>query len=244
MKMNKEDFIKKLIKESSKQNIELEINKANKMYEYKELLLEWNEKINLTAITEDTQIIMKHFVDSLLLTKYIESGKKIIDVGTGAGFPGVVLAIYFDGNIDVTLLDSLNKRIDFLDDIIKKLNIKNIFTVHARAEDFAHKKEFREKYDIAVARAVAPLNILLEYMIGYVKSGGQVICMKAKASDEEINNSKNAMDRLYIKIIVKDDYSIVCDSEEQDRSIIILEKQKLLDAKYPRNFAKIKKNPL
>lgn len=169
MKMSEEQFTKRLIEESKKYDIVLSMEKAIRLYQYKELILEWNEKVNLTAITEENQIIVKHFIDSLLLVKHINRGDSIIDIGTGAGFPGIVLAIYFEGGVKITLLDSLNKRVSFLENVISKLNIKNIKSVHGRAEEMSHIEEYREKYDIAVARAVAPLNILLEYMSGYIK---------------------------------------------------------------------------
>lgn len=160
MKMTKEEFIEYLIRFAEKQGINISEDKANMLYIYKQLLLEWNEKINLTAITEDDDIIVKHFVDSLLSTKFVLEGMKIIDVGTGAGFPGIVLAIYYGKEINITLLDSLNKRINFLNDVIKKLELDNVKAIHGRAEEMAHNIEYREKYDVAIARAVAPLNVI------------------------------------------------------------------------------------
>ena len=158
----KNDFINILKKEAKNRNIEL-TDKALERFElYKNLMLEWNEKMNLTAITDEYQIIMKHFIDCLEITKYMSGNEKVIDVGTGAGFPGIVIAIYFE-NINITLLDSLNKRLIFLEEVVKNLNLKNVNIVHARAEEFAHKDEYRNKYDLVVSRAVANLSNLLEY---------------------------------------------------------------------------------
>lgn len=243
MKMTKEEFINTLIDKAKEQKIELDILKAEKMYLYKELLLEWNDKINLTSITEDEDIIVKHFIDSLLAVEYISEENKIIDVGTGAGFPGIVIGIYFSGKLDITLLDSLQKRVKFLNIVIEELELKNIKAIHGRAEEFAHHDEFREKYDIAIARAVAPLNILLEYLAGYIKVGGVCICMKALSADEEINDSKKALEILNIKLI-KNIIKTITHIENITRTIIIFEKCKNISNKYPRSYGKIKKNPL
>lgn len=244
MKMLKEDFINHLIKKAKNNNIVLSNKQAEKLYTYKELLLEWNEKINLTAITEDEDIVLKHFVDSLLCVDYIHEGNKIIDVGTGAGFPGIVLAIYFDGNVKITLLDSLNKRIGFLNDVIYKLDLKNIEAIHGRAEEIAHKEEYREKYDIAIARAVAPLNILLEYLSGYVKEQGKCICMKSISAESELNSAKNAMNILNISLEQNNIIKLIHNDEEITRQILVLKKAKNIGSKYPRSYGKIKKMPL
>lgn len=244
MKMNKEKFIDLLIKKSAENNIELSKEKANKLYEYKNLLIEWNEKINLTSIIEDEDIIVKHFVDSLLCVEYIKDKTRIIDVGTGAGFPGIVLAIYFEGNIKITLLDSLNKRILFLNEVINKLDLKNIETIHGRAEELAHKEEYREKYDVAIARAVAPLNILLEYLSGYVKKEGSCICMKSISIENELLDSKNAISILKLDIDANEVKKLIHKDEEIIRQILILRKNDNIGNKYPRSYGKIKKMPL
>lgn len=244
MKMLKEDFIKLLVQKANENNIQINIEQASNLYEYKELLLEWNEKINLTAITEDEDIIIKHFIDSLLCVEYIEKGNKVIDVGTGAGFPGIVLAIYFQGEISITLLDSLNKRIMFLDDVINKLKLKNIEAIHGRAEEVAHKEEYREKYDVAVARAVAPLNILLEYLSGYVKESGKCICMKSVSVEDELKIASNAISILNLEL--KENYhkKIIHIDEEITRQFLVYNKIKNIPSKYPRSYGKIKKMPL
>ena len=244
MKISKEEFIKLLIEKARENSIEITSEHAIKLYEYKELLLEWNEKINLTAITDDEDIIVKHFIDSLLCVKYINDGEQIIDVGTGAGFPGIVLAVYFGGDVSITLLDSLSKRIIFLNDVINKLDLKNIDTIHGRAEEVAHKEEYREKYDIAIARAVAPLNILLEYLSGYVKEKGKCICMKSISAQDEIKKAKNVTDILNLNLAQNNAKKIIHKEEEMIRQILIFNKEKCIANKYPRSYGKIKKNPL
>lgn len=243
MKITKEEFINQLINKAKENNIELNIEKAEKLYKYKELLIEWNEKINLTSIIDDEEIIVKHFIDSLLCVEYINNGNEIIDVGTGAGFPGIVIAIYFDGMVDITLLDSLQKRINFLDTVIEKLELKNIKAIHGRAEEFAHKEEYREKYDISTARAVAPLNILLEYLTGYVKENGKCICMKSLSVQEEIEKSQKAFEILNVKL-EKNINKTIKHTEVLSRNILIFNKYKNTPNKYPRSYGKIKKSPL
>lgn len=244
MKMSKENFIKFLMEKANENDIELSNQQAEKLYLYKELLLDWNEKINLTAITEDEDIIVKHFIDSLLCAEYITEGKKIVDVGTGAGFPGIVLAIYFEGKIKITLLDSLNKRIMFLNDVINKLNLKNVETIHGRAEEIAHKEEYREKYDIAIARAVAPLNILLEYLSGYVKKDGKCLCMKSISAQDELSIATNAINILGLSLKLNELKKMIHNEEEITRQILIFNKENNIGNKYPRTYGKIKKKPL
>lgn len=244
MKMTKEQFTKNIIEFASKYNISLNEEKANKFYEYKELLLEWNEKINLTAITEDDDIMVKHFIDSLLCVNIIGENKNIVDVGTGAGFPGIVLAIYYDRKVDITLVDALNKRINFLNLVIEKLDLKNIKAIHGRAEEVAHKEEYREGYDIAIARAVAPLNVLLEYLSGYVKTNGQCVCMKSVSANDEMQNAQKAIKELNLKLISNNKIDIEYKEEILTRNILVFKKNDVLKQKYPRMYAKIKKNPL
>ena len=160
--MNEKVFYETITNKTKKINIEISEEQSNKLYEFMNLLLEWNKKINLTSITDPEEIIVKHFIDSFTISKYIEKDAKVIDVGTGAGFPGIPLKIIRD-DLKITLLDSLNKRISFLDEVINKLKLKNIITTHARAEEFGRKKENREKYDIATSRAVANTAVLSEY---------------------------------------------------------------------------------
>lgn len=240
----KNDFKDLLYNESKKINIELNNEQLEQFQKYKELLVEWNTKMNLTAITEDYQVIMKHFIDSLEVVKYIKEDSKIIDVGTGAGFPGIVVAIYFNKKVRITLMDALNKRITFLNEIIKELKLTNIEIVHARAEELSRKEEYREKYDCAISRAVAPLNILLEYDVPFIKINGKCLLLKGSKVAEEINDSKKALDLLSSNISNIYEYSYIIDNEEYKRSIVEITKEKNTNNKYPRNYGKIKKNPL
>lgn len=211
-----------------------------KFYDYMNLLLEWNEKINLTAITEEKEFIVKHFVDSLTVTKFLDNQNKIIDVGTGAGFPGIPLKI-FDNNLQITLIDSVNKKINVLNDIIEKLKLNNIEAIHTRAEDFAHDLKNREKYDIAVSRAVSNMSTLVEYLLPFVKIGGKVICMKGPNYNEELDLARNAINILGGKIKTIETIKI---NEELKRNIIIIEKIKNTPNKYPRGQGKPLKEPI
>ena len=222
-------------------NIEINIEQINKFYDYMNLLLKWNEKINLTTITEQNEVILKHFVDSLTILKYIDREKKLVDVGTGAGFPGIPIAIMREEN-QIVLVDSLNKRINFLNEIKERLQLKNIESIHRRVEDFAHEKNHREKYDIAVSRAVANMSVLVEYLLPMVRFGGQVICMKGSQIDDEIEQSKYAIKKLG-GIITKQE-EIYLPQTDIKRNIIIIEKIKSTPNEYPRKAGIPSKNPL
>ena len=209
--------------------------------EYKKLLLEWNEKINLTAITEEDDIILKHFVDSLTISKYIEEGKSIVDVGTGAGFPGIPIKIERE-NVDVTLVDSLNKRIIFLNDVIEKLKLEKITTLHFRAEEFGQNKKYRESFDIATSRAVANLSTLVEYLLPLVKVGGKCICMKGSDIKEELEESKKAIEILGGEIEKVEEFTLP--ESDIKRSIIIISKKSSTPKKYPRKPGTPAKEPI
>ena len=169
--MEKEDFFKLIEEYSNQLQIKLNEKQKEQFYNYMKLLIEWNEKINLTAIVEPKEIVLKHFVDSLTISKYIKENSYIADVGTGAGFPGIPLKI-LRADIKVVLVDSLNKRIKFLDEVINKLELTNIKTIHSRAEEFGQNKEYREKFDIVTSRAVANLATLSEYLLPLAKIEG------------------------------------------------------------------------
>lgn len=245
MKLTKDQFIQKVIDSAKSIDVILEIEKAEKLYEYKEMLIEWNSKINLTAITDDEEIIEKHIIDSLELTKYLKQGKTLIDVGTGAGLPGVILAIFFNGEIKITLFDALNKRIIFLQEVINRLKLKNTEAIHGRAEETSRDVTYREQYDYVVSRAVAQLNVLLELTAPFVKVRGNCIYMKADKAQEEILEASKAINILNVKHISTNGYVLNTNKEENiTRNIILFEKIKDIPEKYPRMFSKIKKSPL
>ena len=209
--------------------------------DYMNLLLEWNEKINLTAITEQDDIILKHFVDSLTINKYIEQGKSVIDMGTGAGFPGVPLKIARK-DLKITLVDSLNKRIKFLDEVIEKLKLEKIETLHFRAEEFGQNKKYRETFDIATSRAVANLSTLAEYLLPLVKVGGKCLCMKGSEIKEELENSKKAIQILGGEIEKIEEFTLP--ESDIKRAIITIKKVKSTPNKYPRKPGTPAKDPL
>lgn len=225
---------------ANKYNIELTDEMIEQFFLYKELLLDWNEKINLTAITEEKEVLIKHFIDSLTIEKYIPQNAKIIDVGTGAGFPGIPLKIVRP-DIELMLLDSLNKRINFLNEVVNKCKLDKVQTIHGRAEEVAHKKEFREKFDVSTARAVANISTLSELCTPFLKIGGTFICMKADA-DEERKNAENAIRILGMQEDVVD--YIKLPEIDADRTIILYKKTKNTDKKYPRKPGTPAKEPL
>lgn len=207
---------------------------------YYQLLIEWNEKINLTRITEKEDVYLKHFFDSATINKVINLSDidSFCDLGTGAGFPGIVIKILFP-NINITLVDSLNKRIIFLNEVIKQLDLKKINAIHSRIEDFA--RENREKYDLVTARAVAPLNILLEYALPLVKKDKYFLAMKANAEDE-LKNASNAMKIMNAKLLKEEIFLLPF--EESNRTLLLFQKINVTNNKYPRNNNEIKKRPL
>ncbi len=221
--------------------IELSEKQKEQFSKYKDLLKEWNEKINITAITDDKEIDIKHFLDSLTPLKYFDGNKKVIDVGTGGGFPGLPLKI-FNNDLDITLLDSLNKRIVFLNKVIEELKLSGIEAVHGRAEELGRSIVYREKYDICVSRAVASLNTLAEYCMPFVKVGGYFISMKGPNVEEELNESENGIKILGGKIVKKE--IVILPKSDIEHSLIIIEKIKETSTKYPRAGGKPKKNPL
>lgn len=208
---------------------------------YKDLLLEWNEKINLTAITDEDDIILKHFIDSMTILKHIDNNSSIVDVGTGAGFPGIPVKIT-NPSLNVTLVDSLNKRLLFLGDVINQLNLKRIKTVHSRAEEFGQNKLYREKFDVATSRAVANLSVLVEYLLPLVKIGGKCICMKGSEIEEELKNSKQAINILGGEIEKVEEFTLP--GSDIKRNIIIIKKIKQTPKAYPRNPGTPSKKPL
>ena len=239
--MEKEEFLNKLKEKANKIDLELSNDSLEKFYKYMNLLLKWNEVMNLTTIIEPDEIIIKHFIDSLTVNKYIKDNQKIIDVGTGAGFPGIPIKIWKE-NINLSLLDSLNKRLNFLNEVIKENELKNVQTIHSRAEDAGKDVIYREKYDIAISRAVAPLNTLVEYLLPFVKVGGKCICMKAGNIEEEVENAKNAIKILGGKLEKIDSFKLL--DTDISRSIIIIEKETNTPNKYPRKAGDPSKKPI
>jgi len=233
---------KELLKEkTSKINIVLSDDKIEKFETYMNLLQEWNEKINLSSIIEDEEIIDKHFIDSLMIQRYIKGDESIIDIGTGAGFPGIPIRIVND-DIKLTLLDSLNKRIKFLECVCEEIKLNNVEFIHGRTEEIAHLEKYREKYDIATARAVARLNVLLEYCLPYVKVNGIFICMKSSDIDDELEEAKNALKILGGKIEKVDEFTLP--DTDIKRKIIIIRKVAKCNNKYPRKPGKPSKEPI
>lgn len=239
--MEKEKFKELMCCYGKQIDIEFDDKQINQFYDYMNLLLEWNEKINLTAIVEPEEVILKHFIDSLTINKYIEKNKTIADVGTGAGFPGIPLKIYRP-DLNVTLVDSLNKRINFLNEVIDKLDLKEISTVHSRVEDFGRDKKYRESFDYVTARAVANLTTLSEYLIPITKVNGKCICMKGNDVKEEITNSKNAINLLGGKISKIDEFKLP--NSDISRNVIIIDKMKNTPNRYPRKAGMPAKEPL
>ena len=203
-------------------------------------LLEWNKKINLTAIEDENEIILKHFIDSLTVQKYIKNAQNIIDIGTGAGFPGIPLAIVNEKS-NIVLLDSLNKRINFLNNVIQKLELSNVKAIHGRAEDLAKIVQHREKYDIVISRAVAPFNVLLEYMLPFNKVNSYTIAMKG-SNIEEVDISNNALKKLGGKIEKIEKINLP--NTDIKRNIIIVRKIEETSKKFPRKAGIPKKEPL
>jgi len=216
--------------------------------EYAKLLRKWNEVMNLTNITDDNGIAMRHFIDSLTLVPFIEKeqekkGKKeltIIDVGTGAGFPGIPVKVQMS-DLKLTLLDSLQKRIGFLDEVIKTIGLNDTRTIHSRAEDAGHSKAHRERYDIATARAVAALPVLCEYCLPFVKAGGIFLAMKGHI-DEELEESKNSIAKLGGSVEKVDKF--VLPGTDMDRAVVVIRKLRPTPLSYPRQAGKPSKDPI
>lgn len=209
---------------------------------YKNLLVEWNEKMNLTAITESKEVATKHFIDSLYGLKFLKNAKTLIDVGTGAGFPGLPLKIA-NPSVSLTLLDSLNKRLNFLNAVVDELRLSDVTTVHSRAEDGASVgSSLREIFDIAVSRAVANLSVLCEYCLPYVKCGGVFLAYKGGDIEDELAESQNAIETLGGEVNGIFKYTIP--KTDITHSIVVIKKIKQTPDKYPRQNGKIQKKPL
>lgn len=238
--MEYKEFEKEIIENGKKIGLDIAEKESKNLYKYMLLMLEWNENVNLTAITEEKEIIYKHFIDSLSVNKYLTNKEKIMDIGTGAGFPGIPLKI-FNEDLNFILVDSLNKRINFLEEVKNELNLNKLELVHARAEELAKNKNYREKMDIVVSRAVARLRILAEYMLPFVKKNGICICMKGPNIEEEIEESKKSLEILGGKIEKIEHIILPGDLE---RNIILIRKIKETPSRYPRKTGTPVKQPL
>jgi len=239
--MEEKEFFKEMQEKTMQMEIVLTEKQLQQFFRYMNLLLEWNQKMNLTAITEPKEVILKHFIDSLTICNYLETGKSIIDVGTGAGFPGIPYAI-FDPTATVVLADSLQKRTIFLEEVKKQLELKNVEIIHGRAEDLGKENEYREQFDFAVSRAVANLPVLLEYLIPFVKKDGYCVCMKGSNGMVELEASKNALDTLGAKVEEKREFMLL--NTDIGRSIFKIRKEKLTPKEYPRKAGIPIKQPL
>lgn len=218
-------------------------DKYEKFILYKEMIQEWNKKINLTAITEDEEIVKKHFIDSIKVfeVEELKNANYIIDIGTGGGFPGVPMKIVKE-DCKMVLLDSLNKRVTFLNEVIKELSLKDIEALHGRAEDFAKEEKYREKFDGVVSRAVANLTVLSEFCLPYVKVGGYFVALKGPAIDEEMEDAQNAIKLLGGKI--ERIQPVQIEGSDLNHNLVVIKKIKATAKKYPRKAGMVTKNPL
>ena len=238
--MEYKEFYNEFSSYAKKLEIKITEKEIESFYTYMRLLLEWNNKINLTAITDEKEIILKHFIDSISVNKYIENKKLIMDIGTGAGFPGIPLTI-LNKDTKFVLIDSLNKRINFLEEVKNKLDINELDLIHSRVEDLAQKSEYREKADVAVSRAVAGLRVLVEYMLPFVRKDGYCICMKGPNISEELKDAEKAINILGVKIETIENMIL---PENLERNIIVIRKVNNTPLKYPRKAGIPSKQPI
>lgn len=231
------------VKDLTELGVTLSDKQLEQFIQYYEMLVEWNQVMNLTAITEYDDVMKKHFVDSVSLIKAYDVSKSasVIDVGTGAGFPGLALKIAYP-SLQVTLLDSLNKRINFLNAVIEKLGLTGVETVHGRAEDFAKPDKLREKFDLCVSRAVANLSTLSEYCLPFVKQGGLFISYKSEKISEEMTSAKNAIFVLGGKVV--DQVEFTLPDSDIYRNLFVIKKERVTPKKYPRKAGLPAKEPL
>lgn len=231
--------------ETAAKDVGLELTKEQyeKFIKYMRLVQEWNEKINLTAITEDNEFIKKHFIDCIKAFKSdaIKNADTLIDVGTGAGFPGLPIAI-LNPRTKVTLLDSLNKRVNFLNTVVRELDLKNVTTIHSRAEDGARKPELREKFDVATSRAVANMAVLSEFCMPFVKKNGHFVALKGPSIDEELSNGNKAIKTLGGEL--KNIIEVNVEGTDLKHNIVEILKVGNCPKVYPRKAGTINKKPI
>ena len=235
------DYNTLLFDETKKNGMELSDKQIAQFNLYYELLTAKNKVMNLTAITEYNDVVKKHFIDSMMISRVLDMKKinSICDVGTGAGFPGIPLKIVYP-HLHLTLVDSVGKRVNFLSEVVEKLGLEDVEAIHSRTEDLAHNSKYREKYDLVTARAVASMNVLSEYCIPYAKIGGYFAAYKSGNIEEEIENAKNAVKTLGGKIEKKDMFELY----EMGRSIVLIRKVNSTPKIYPRKAGTPSKNPL
>ena len=236
--MKKEEFYKEI--RNTLKEIELTENQIEQFYNYMNGILKWNKSINVTSITDEKMFIVKHFADSLTINRFVEDKKNLIDIGTGAGFPGIPLKIV-NKDLKVTLIDSVNKKLNIIRDITADFNLENLEIIHTRAEDLANDIEYREKYDIATTRAVSNLTTIVEYMLPFVKINGYAICMKGPNIRQELEDSKVAIEVLGGKLEKIESLNV---GNELERNIILIKKVKSTPKKFPRGKGKPLKEPI
>lgn len=238
--MEIEEFKKVFLEEANKNNIKVNNEELEKLYKYMVGIIEWNNKVNVTAITEEKLFIVKHFIDSLLINHYLEGKERIIDIGTGGGFPGIPLKIV-NAKKKFTLIDSVNKKLNVIRDLSNKIGLENLEVIHARAEELAVKKEFREMYDVAITRAVSNLSTILEYMLPFVKIGGIAVCMKGPNYKEELGDAKKAIEILGGEL---ENIETINLEGEMERNIFVIKKIKKTPNKFPRGQGKPLREPI
>ena len=238
--MNIEEFKKIFLEEANKNNIKVNDDEMDKLYNYMIGIIDWNDKVNVTAITEEKLFIVKHFIDSLLINHYLQGKESVIDIGTGGGFPGIPLKI-LNKNTKFTLIDSVNKKLNVIRDLSEKIKLENLEIIHTRAEDLASKKEYREMFDVATTRAVSNLSTILEYMLPFVKVGGLAICMKGPNYKEELDEAKKAIEILGGKFEHIETFNL---EGEMERNVLVIKKVKNTPNKFPRGQGKPLREPI
>lgn len=238
--MDLKEFEKLFIEECDKNSLEIANIDIEKFYKYMLGIIKWNEQINVTAITDEKEFLVKHFIDSLTISKVVADGKSLLDIGTGAGFPGIPLKI-INPNMKVTLIDSVNKKLNVIREVSNEIDLKNLEIIHSRAEDLAKKIEYREQFDFVTTRAVSNLSTIAEYMIPFLKIGGKAVCMKGPNYEDELKEAEKAINILGGKI---EKIEKVLINDEIERNIIIISKVKNTPSKYPRGQGKPLKEPI
>jgi len=236
--MNFEEFKKEFL--NNIKDIKVTEEQIKMFYDYMIQIIEWNQKINLTSITNEKEFIIKHFIDSLTVNKYLEGKQSIIDIGTGAGFPGMPLKIV-NKEKKIVLVDSINKKLNVIRNINERIKLDNLEIIHSRAEDLGINSQYREKFDVATTRAVSNLSTILEYMLPFVKVGGLAICMKGPNYEDELKLATKAISVLGGKLEKIENINI---DRELQRNLVIIKKIKNTPNKYPRGKAKPLKEPI